>query len=66
MICPKQLELGEKELRSSEADDPAKEGPHSVGLWTLKITQVNGLKFEKEKSEMPKFFNIQSLLICLI
>ena len=39
MTCPNQLELGEKKLReSSEADAPAKEGPHSVGVWTLKTT----------------------------
>ena len=37
MGCLNQLELGEKMLRkSSEADTPAKEGPHSAGVWTLK------------------------------
>ena len=36
MTCHNQLELGEKKLRSSEADDPIHEGPHSVGVWTLK------------------------------
>ena len=36
MTCPNQLELGQKLRKSSEADAPAKEGPHSVGVWTLK------------------------------
>ena len=27
------------ERKSSEADDPATEGPHSVGVWTLKIME---------------------------
>ena len=37
MTCPNPLELGQKKLiKSSEADASAKEGPHSVRVWTLK------------------------------
>ena len=37
MTCPNQLELGErKKAQKKLTDEPAKEGPHSVGVWTLK------------------------------
>ena len=39
MTCPNQLELGGKKLREiSEADAPVREGPNSVGVWTLKTS----------------------------
>ena len=40
MTCPNQLELGEKIREKKLTDESTKEGPHSVGVWTLKI-QVN-------------------------
>ena len=40
MTCPNQLELRQKKLRKiSEKDDPAIEGPHSVGVLTLKASK---------------------------
>ena len=36
MTRPNQLEYGQKLRKSSEAYAPAKEGPHSVEVWTLK------------------------------
>ena len=42
MTCPNQLER----VRSSEADAPAKEGPQSIGVWTLKIGLGNPLPSE--------------------
>ena len=41
MTCPNQLELGQNLRKSSEADAPAKEGTHAVGVWTLKINISN-------------------------
>ena len=37
MTCPNQLELGERKKEISEkTDESTKEGPHFVGVWTLK------------------------------
>ena len=37
MTCPNQLEPGERKKEISEkTDESTKEGPHSVGVWTLK------------------------------
>ena len=43
MTCPNQLELGERKKEISETDESTKEGPHSVGVWTLKIEQTEKL-----------------------
>ena len=38
MTCPNQLELGErKKSQKKLTDESTKEGPHSVGVWTLKM-----------------------------
>ena len=44
MTCPNQFKLGQRLRKSSIADAPAKEGPHSVGVWTLKIKLVWNLE----------------------
>ena len=48
MTCPNQLELGEKTEKAQKklTDESTKEGPHSVGVWTLKtIYSDNKLYF---------------------
>ena len=67
MTCPNQSELGEKKLRkSSDTDDTAKEGPHSVGVWTLKI-MITGIQLVIKTNLFEKGFSILSIeFICLI
>ena len=69
MTCPNQLELGE-----GKTDGTATEGPHSVGVWTLKrvyLRNINLVSFRAAvKAKKASLYNpqkvaeISSITVC--